>query len=73
MNVEDVLPMAFPFGIGGPRMNRQTNVSVEICIQRYFRTAMPQLMRGDVVAVLSHIYGRQMSFKSRVITLQGIV
>ena len=34
---------------------------------------MPQLMRCDVVAVLSHIYGRQMSFKSRVITSRGIV
>jgi len=48
MNVEDVLPMAFLFGIGGPRMNQRTNVSVEVCIQRYVQTAMPQLMRGDV-------------------------
>jgi len=55
MNLEDVLPMAFPFGIGGPGMYRRTKVSVEVCIQRYFQTAVPQLMRGDVVAVLSYI------------------
>jgi len=73
MNVEDVLPMAFPFGIGGPRMNRRINVLVEVCIQRYFQTAMPQLMRGDVVAVLSHIYSKKMSFNSGVITPRGIV
>jgi len=65
--------MAFPFDIREPRMNRWTNVSVEVCIQRCFRTAIPQLMRGDVVAVLSHIYCRQMSFKSGVITSRGIV
>jgi len=34
---------------------------------------MPQLIRGDVVDVLSHIYGRQIAFKSRVITLRGTV
>jgi len=73
LNVEDVLPFAFPFGIGGPTMNRRTNVSTEACIQRYFHTAMPQFMRGDVVAVLSHIYGRQASFKSGVITSRSVL
>ena len=34
---------------------------------------MPQLMRDYVVAVLSHIYSRQLLFKNRVIMSQGIV
>ena len=36
MNVENILPFAFPFGIGGPKMNRKVKVSLELCIQLYF-------------------------------------
>ena len=58
LDVENGLPFAFPLGIGGPNMDRKTAVATEVCIQRYFPTAMPQLMRGDVVLILSHIYQR---------------
>ena len=51
----------------------RTRVSNEACIQRYFRTAMCQLMRGDVVAVLNHIYGRQVSYKSGVMTSRNVI
>jgi len=40
LKVEDVLPFAFPFGIGGPKMNRRTKVSLGACIQRYMNLAM---------------------------------
>lgn len=36
LHLEDVLPFAFPFGIGGPTMKRRTSVSTEVCMQRYF-------------------------------------
>ena len=36
MNVENILPFAFPFGIGGPKMKLKVNVSLELCIQLYF-------------------------------------
>ncbi len=37
MNVENILvPFAFPFGIGGPKMKRKVKVSLELCIQLYF-------------------------------------
>ena len=36
MNVENILPFAFPFGIGGPKMKRKVNVSLKLCIQLYF-------------------------------------
>ena len=36
MIVENILPFAFPFGIGGPKMNHKVNVSLELCIQLYF-------------------------------------
>jgi hypothetical protein len=32
MNVENILPFAFPFGIGGPKMKRKVKVSLELCI-----------------------------------------
>ena len=71
MGVENVIPFAFPWGIGGPNMKRRTPVSVEACIQRLFRTAMAQLMRGDVILILSHIYHRQLAYKSGVMTSRG--
>ena len=52
-------------------MDRKTAVSTEVCIKRYVCTAMPQLMKGDVVPILSHIYQRQLAYKSGVITSRG--
>jgi hypothetical protein len=36
MNVENILPFAFPFGVGGPKMKQKVKVSLELCIQLYF-------------------------------------
>ncbi len=36
MNVENILPFAFPFGIGGSKMKRKVKVSLKLCIQLYF-------------------------------------
>ena len=71
--VEDILPFAFPFGIGGPKMNRRTKVLAEACLQRYMNLAMPQFLRGDVILVLNHMYGRQLSYKSGVMTCRSKV
>ena len=35
-------------------------------MQRYMRLAMLQFMRGDVILVMNHMYGRQASYKSGV-------
>jgi hypothetical protein len=35
MKVENILPFAFPFGIGGPKMKQSVKVSLELCIQMY--------------------------------------
>ena len=69
--VENLLPFAFPYGLGGPKNNRPTNVSFESCIQRYARLASKEFMRGDTILVLHHMYGRQLSFKSGVITCRA--
>jgi hypothetical protein len=35
MNVENILPFAFPFGIRGPKRKRKVKVSLKLCIQLY--------------------------------------
>ena len=45
MKIENILPFVFPFGIGGPKMERRVKVSLELCIQVY-------------ASVLGTIYGR---------------
>jgi hypothetical protein len=32
MKAKNILPFAFPFGIGGPKMKQRVNVSFELCI-----------------------------------------
>jgi hypothetical protein len=36
INVENILPFAFPFGIGGQKMKRKVKLSLKLCIQLYF-------------------------------------
>ena len=69
LKVEDVLPFVFPFGLGGPSCSRKTKTSQEACFQRYFRLTMPQFMRGDVILVLGHMYGRILTYRSGYTTL----
>jgi hypothetical protein len=56
--VENILPFAFPFGIGGPKMKRRMQVSLELCIQLYLRLSLKQFMEGPTILVLNHIYNR---------------
>ena len=73
MQLENVLPFAFPFGIGGPKMNRRVKVSLELCIQLYFRLSLSQFMEGPTILVMNHIYNRQMSYMSGVMTCRSSV
>ena len=73
MNVEDILPFAFPFGIGGPKMRHKVKVSNELWIQLYMRLSLQQFMEGPTVLVLTHIYNRQMSYKSEVMICRSTV
>jgi hypothetical protein len=35
-NVENIIPIAFPFGIGGPEMKCRVKVSLELCLNYIF-------------------------------------
>jgi hypothetical protein len=38
MNLKNILPFAFPFGIGGPKMKQKVKVSYALCIQLYINS-----------------------------------
>jgi hypothetical protein len=40
MKIENILPFAFPFGIGGPKMEQRVKVSLELCIQVYMHLSL---------------------------------
>ncbi len=73
MNVENILPFAFPFGIGCPKMKHKVKVSLELCIQLYFQLSLSQFMEGPTILVMNHIYNRQMSYISGVMTCRSSV
>jgi hypothetical protein len=66
MKIENILPFAFPFGIGGPNMEQRVKVSLELCIQVYMRLSLEKFMEGPTILVMNHIYNRQMSYKTGV-------
>ncbi len=68
LRLECIFPVQFPFGIGGPKMNRPTQISEEACLQHYLHLSLPQFMRGDFLLVVLHMYNRIMSFQSGLIT-----
>ena len=70
-DLEDVIPLAFPFGTGGPKFKRRTKVSMEECIKKYMRTALPQFMRSEVIFVMQHAFSRQLSYKTGLIKLRN--
>ena len=62
--LENVLPTAFPFGLGGPRMPRRNAVSLEKCLAHYGRLSLTQFMRGDFCLIANHMLDRQLSYTS---------
>jgi len=49
-------------------MKRRVPISLQLCIQYYLRLSLPQFMEGPTILVLNHIYNRQMSYLSGVMT-----
>ena len=49
-------------------MIRRVKVSLELCIQVYMRLSLGQFMERQTILVMNHIYNRQMSYKTGVMT-----
>ncbi len=71
--IENILPFAFPFGIGGPKMKRRVKVSLQLCIQLYLQLSLTQFMEGPTIPVMNHIYNRQLSYISGVMACRSTV
>ncbi len=71
--IENILPFAFPFGIGGPKMKQRVKVSLQLCIQLYLRLSLTQFMEGPTILVMNHIYNRQLSYIIGVMTCRSTV
>jgi hypothetical protein len=70
---KNILPFAFSFGIGVPKMKQKVKVSHELCIQLYMKLSLWQFMEGPTILVMNHIYSRQMSYKSGVMICRSTV
>ncbi len=62
MNIKNILPFAFPFGIGGLKMKQKVKVSYELCIQLHRKLSLRQFMKGPTILAMNHIYNRQISY-----------
>ena len=68
LQLEDVCPVQFPWGQGGPKAKRRAHISVEECYRHYCRLSLKPFMRGDFLLILNHMYNRQRSFQTAVVT-----
>jgi hypothetical protein len=73
MKVENILPFAFPFGIGGPKRIHRVKVNLDLCILTYMQLLLQQWMEGPTILVMNHIYNRQMLYKSAVLICRSSV
>jgi hypothetical protein len=54
-------------------MKQRVQVSLQHCNQLYLRLSLPQFMDGPTILVINHIYSRQMSYISGVMTCRSTV
>ena len=71
LRLEFIFPIQYPFGIGGPKMKRPTQISEIECLKHYLPLSLPQFMRGDFILVILHVFNRMKSFQSGVITCRA--
>ena len=71
MNIEDVIPFSFPFGLGGMNMKRQVKVSDALCIQHYMRLSLGQFMESQTILILHQMYNRILSYMNGVMTCRS--
>jgi hypothetical protein len=70
LNLEKVFPTVFPFGVGGPGVNRENNVSYEECLRHYQDLCLSNFHKDDFILVSNHLLNRMISFKYAIIRCQ---
>ena len=64
LELENVIPTAFPWGRGGPDMPRRTQVSIEKSLAHYGRLSLDQFMKGDFCLLTNNMLDRRLSYTS---------
>ncbi len=54
-------------------MKQRVKVSLQLCIQLYLQLSLTQFMEGPTILVMNHIYNRQLSYISGVMTCRSTV
>ena len=69
VHLEDVFPIQFPFGLGGPNpgVKRKVPVSEEACLRHYMRLSLKQFMKPDFILVCYHLLTRCASYTTGLI------
>ena len=70
IKLEDVCPIQFPFGVGGPSMRRRNPVSTSECYQHYTELSLSQFMKGDFLLILNNLNNKVKTFESAVTKLK---
>mmetsp|Transcript_8806 Transcript_8806/g.14245 ORF Transcript_8806/g.14245 Transcript_8806/m.14245 type:complete len:508 (-) Transcript_8806:717-2240(-) len=70
--LENVFPIQFPFGLGGPTQRRPTVISKEVALQHYTRLSLKQFMKGDFLLVVLHMMNRIRSFTTGLVTCRSL-
>jgi len=64
LKIENVIPTAYPWGLGGPEMPRRTQVSIEKSLAHYGRLSLPQFLRGNFCLLANSMLDRRLSYTS---------
>ena len=70
---ENVMPVQFPFGSGGPKRTRKTPISEEELLCHYLRLSLPQFKKSDFIFLANHALLRILSYKSAIVKCRPIV
>ena len=72
-SLEEMFPVQFPFGVGGPKALRLTHVSGEHGLQHLMCLSLRQFHRHMFILVGYHVFNRILSFRTGLIMSKGYV
>ena len=71
INLVDLFPLIFPYGMGGPDEIRSTQVSPSSVLCHYPRIALPQMQHPQFLLVLCSMWQRMESFSKCIISCKS--
>jgi hypothetical protein len=60
----DSFPLQFPYGVGGPREERETSVPYLDCLAYYLRVANKHFMRSDFILIIHSLWEKEKAMRT---------